>query len=142
MRVRNVEELDAFNLAVAFKREAYRLTKASRPAFMDLKFKGQLYDAASSVESNIAEGFCRFRPAECAQFLSYALASLKEAVVRLRDGVDREYFVTTDCNQAFQLAERCRRTTLAFQRSQYRLMDDPNPPFRRSAARPKNPRRR
>ena len=112
MGVKTVEELIAFQLAREFKLETYRITRESPEACRDLKFKSQLFEAASGVESCIAEGFGRWLASEFAQFLRYAVASLAESEVRLRDGVDRGHFTADTVAPAHLLAKRCRTATL------------------------------
>jgi four helix bundle protein len=75
-------------------------------------------DAASGIEACIAEGFARFVPGEFAQFLRYALGSLKEAETRLTDGVHRSYFTAERCQLAFTWARRCRAVTAGLRASQ------------------------
>jgi four helix bundle protein len=126
MGVKKVDELIAFQLAHEFKLEAYRITGESPEASRDLKFKGQLFEAASGVESCIAEGFRRWLAPEFAQFLRYALASLEESEVRLRDGVDRGYFTGEGIAPAGQLAKRCRVASLRLHHSLQRFRRGPN----------------
>ena len=66
---------------------------------------------------NIAEGFYRYHPREFARFLSIALASIGEASLWLKDGVDRGHFAASQCEGAFQLARRCRIATLKLRQS-------------------------
>jgi four helix bundle protein len=66
---------------------------------------------------NIGEGFYRFGAREIVRFLSIALASLGEATLWLRDGVDCGHFDAESCTEAFALAKRCRVATLRLQHS-------------------------
>ena len=106
MVVRRVEELIAFQQAVAFKREVYAIVQQYPAAGRDYKYRGQLFDAASGVEANIAEGWRRFSTPEIIRFLRYALSSLEEGKVRLLDGVDRGHFPRARCNRALSHAAR------------------------------------
>ena len=107
MGVARVEDLIVWQLASAFKREVYRLVRHSGEANRDLRYRGQLFDAASSTEANVIEGFHRNRPKEFAQFLRYARASHAEAEARLKDGIARGYFSSEQCKEALLLAKRC-----------------------------------
>jgi len=118
--VRRVDDFFAFEAAVTFKEEVHRLVRSSSAAFADLRYRGQLCDAADSVESNIAEGFHRVNPGEFADSLRYALGSLAEAERRVRNGVSRGYFRDADCRTAFTWAARCKVATLGLQASQRR----------------------
>jgi len=106
MGVHRLEDLDAFQLAVQFKRGVYELVDANPRARADWRFRDQLFDAALGGESNIAEGWRRHGASEMAQFLRYALASLAEADRRLRDGVDRNYFTLSEIQPSLTLASR------------------------------------
>jgi four helix bundle protein len=52
------------------------------------------------VRAAVAEGFGRGKAKECALFLRYAIASLAEARAHVRDGIDRGYFLESDCRLA------------------------------------------
>ena len=117
MAVKKLEDLVAFLLAVEFKRGVYRVVKASPDAFADLRYRFEIFDAARSVEANIAEGWKRFSPADRARFFRIALGSLEEAKVRLRDGVDSGYFTEADCAEVLVLGNRCGAALTAFWKS-------------------------
>ena len=110
MPVRRVEDLVAFQLAVEFKLEVYRILKTCRNV-NDFKYEGQLRGAAGDIEADLAEGFSRNVPGEFAQFVRYARGSLAEARQRLRDGIDRGYFSESDCHEALDLGQRCAHVT-------------------------------
>jgi four helix bundle protein len=106
MVAKKIEDLVAFQLAVEFKREVYRLLSAcGKP--IDFKYRSQISDATSAVEADLSEGFARDVPGEFAQFIRYGRASLAEARQRLRDGIDRGYFSEADCREALSLGRRC-----------------------------------
>ena len=114
---KTVEELRAWQAARAFKLEVYRLIKHSAAASADYRFRSQLSEAACGGEINIAEGFRRYAALEFAHFLAYAVSSLEEAVRRVQDGIDREYFIARDCEKALELGRTAGRTTTALQTS-------------------------
>jgi four helix bundle protein len=122
--VTHVEDFAAFDFAVRFKLEVYRLIKESAGASKNLKYREQLEGASSDIEGTMSEGFGRGRPKEFALYLRYSLGSLNEAKTRLQDGIDRGYFRQAACEQAFTWAERCRVTTRALWRSQERKAAD------------------
>jgi four helix bundle protein len=107
MAVSHYKELIAWQLAESFKIEVTRLVRSSHGASANIGFRDQLLNAASSITSNIVEGFLRFSPGHFRRFLDYSLASLGEAEGRLRDGILFGYFTETDCAEAFRLARRC-----------------------------------
>jgi len=107
MGVKRLEDLHAYQLAVAFKLSVYRLVETHPRAAQDLRFVSQLFEAASGGESNVAEGWVRFVPGEMAQFLRYARSSVGEAKRRVVDGIHRRYFTEEECKEALTLGGRC-----------------------------------
>ena len=120
MGAKRIEELVAYQFALEFKLEVYRLIDNSPTARRDIRFDSHLREAASSVPSDVGEGFARFRPREFAYFLNCALGSLKESVLRVQDGIHRHHFQPRDCEHALQLGSRCRRTLRNLQAAQER----------------------
>src|SRR4029453_10108786 len=120
-------ELASYQLAREFKLAVYRILRNHPEACKDLKFSSQLRDAARSSESNVAEGWRRFGVGEMSQFLRVALASNEEAKVRLRDGIDCEYFTETECETAFQLGRRAGAAIMALLKSLQRLPQPKRP---------------
>jgi four helix bundle protein len=116
MTVDRIDDLIAWQLADRFKTEVYGLIRRNASASADRAFSSQLRAAAASAAMNIGEGFYRYQPRDFARFLSIALASLGEATLWLRDGIQREYFAPTECEPVFQLATRCRIATLRLRR--------------------------
>lgn len=107
MGVQQLEDLAAFQLAVDFKLEVYRLIRESPGARGDWRYRAQLTDAASSVESCITEGWHRYRAGAMIPFLVYSRASLAEAERWLKDGVDRGYFAPHAIDGALAIADTC-----------------------------------
>ena len=103
--VYRIEDLVAWQLANEIKDEVFALLARS-PAGRDLRFAGQVGEAASSIASNIAEGFYRYNPAEFANFLRYARASVAELLTRLPDGVKRGYYTQSDIDSLLSLLSR------------------------------------
>jgi four helix bundle protein len=120
MAVTQVEDFAAYEFAVRFKLEVYRLIKESHGASKNQSYREQLEDAASGIEGAMSEGFGRRRPKEFALYLRYSLGSLNESRTRLRDGIHRGYFLEAACQQAFFWAERCDRATTELWPSQER----------------------
>ena len=117
MGVQRIEDLDAFQLALEFKLGVYSLVRGHAEAYKDLRWRSQLFEASLSVESNLAEGWRRFKKGETCQFFRYALASLEEAKRRLIDGVHRGYYSEAAIAPLLFLARRCGAAILAFIRS-------------------------
>jgi len=108
-KIREPEQLRSWQAAHQFKLEVYRLLDDSAAALRDFRFRDQLRDAASDIESDIGEGFKRFYPSVICQFLTYALSSLEEAVTRVHDGITRGYFPAKDAQLSLQLGQDCER---------------------------------
>lgn len=121
MGARHYKELIAWQLAEQFKNEVYGVLQASTRASQDQPYAQQLTGAASSVTSNIAEGFLRFAPGDFKRFLDYALGSLGEAEGRLADGIQLGYFEAVSCEKAFRFAKRCLVATVRLKQSQRTL---------------------
>ena len=152
MGVRNLEDLRAYQLARAFKRECYRLVREHPRAAADLRFVDQLFDAASGGEMNIGEGYDRYVAGDIVRFLRIAISSMREAVLRVNDGIDRGHFTHAEAAHALDLGESARRTTIALHNSLLPFVKkghasrwtDPtsNPPSRdETAQRDQTPRR-
>jgi four helix bundle protein len=132
MGVKKLDDLVALQLASEFKREVYRLVRQSDRASRDFKFRDQLFDAASSVEANITEGWHRYVARDFALFLRYASGSIAEARLRLRDGIDRGHFAESECEHALALANRCAGSIINLHKSLQ--------PFSTPPRRPRAPR--
>jgi four helix bundle protein len=102
---KRVEELDVYKLAVALRREVFKVT-AKAPAKYDYKFVGQIRDAARGGPRNIAEGFSRCIPTEFCRFLSYAKASVDETRDEILDGSESAYFSEEESQQLLSLVRR------------------------------------
>jgi|SRR5688572_16555221 len=124
MGVQKLEDLVAFQQAVAFKTEVYAIVRRHAIANNSWKYRDQLFDAASSIEANIAEGWRRYGKPDMIRFLRYASGSLEEARVRLLDGVARGHFTKQTCLEALQHARRCSAATEKFIESLRRKTDE------------------
>lgn len=98
-------ELIVWQLADQLRAEIVRLTD-SGTAQKDYRFRDQIRSAASSVATNIAEGFSRSSHADFAQFLDYAHGSMSETEDWIRDGIVRHYWSEGDTANARQLFRR------------------------------------
>lgn len=108
MALYTLDELVAYQLSMELKKQVLELLHGSS-ARHDTKLASQIGDAASSVPSNIAEGFYRFNPGEFAQFVKYARGSLQEVRTRLPDGVAKRYYSDAEISEMLKLAERLAR---------------------------------
>ncbi len=78
---RGYMKLDVWNDAInLFQLVNNILLKIDR---LDFKLKAQILDAAQSISSNIAEGYCRRSINEYLQFLSISLGSSGELMTRI-----------------------------------------------------------
>jgi four helix bundle protein len=122
--VHGVEDLRAWQLARAFRLEVHALVRGSPGARADAWFRDQLCHAASRGEADIAEGFRRYRARDFARFLSYAIASLEEAVRRVQDGIDRGHFDAARSRRALRLGQEAGRTSIGLRRSLRQFIED------------------
>lgn len=125
---KTLDELIAFQFAREFKLEVYRLLRDHPATERDIRYCSQLREAASGVEANIAEGWRRFMPRDMAQFVRIGLASLEEAKVRLRDGIDRGHFTEGEAKPAIDLGNRCGAATMGLLKSLQRMTTRPRSP--------------
>jgi four helix bundle protein len=123
MPARTLDELAAYQFAIRFKEEVYKLIRESPSAGRDFKYRDQVGSALSGIDGNIAEGFGRGRATDFANFLVYALGSIAESKARVRDGILRGYFRPPDCATALVWADRCREVTDKLHDSQLRLIE-------------------
>jgi four helix bundle protein len=103
--VKRYEDIEAWQLADALKREVYALT-ADGPASKGFTFRDQITSSAASSTKNIAEGFGRFNPGDNARFVEISVASTMETKDSLKDGIDRGHFTPERVARAQELAER------------------------------------
>jgi four helix bundle protein len=106
MGVSRYEDLEAWQLADELKLEVYALVAAGS-ASRDFEFRDQIRGSAASSTKNIAEGFGRFRPADFARFVEFAVSSAMETKDSIKDGIDRGHFTPERAHRAQVLAERC-----------------------------------
>jgi four helix bundle protein len=100
-----LEDMAAYQLAVEVNDRVLELVARS-PAHRDFKFAGQITDAASSLPSDIAEGYERRNPAEFANFVRYARASLREVIQRLPNGVAKGYYTREEISDILRTCYR------------------------------------
>ena len=108
--MRDFRELVCWQLSHSLKCEVLALT-ATGPASRDFKYRDQINDSASSAPSNIAEGFGRFRPGDCARYLEIARASLIETSNHLLDGRERGYLGEPLYSRLQNLTRAARKAT-------------------------------
>jgi four helix bundle protein len=77
----------------------------------DFDFCKQISRSASSVTSNLAEGFACYKHRESARYARIAKASLTETHNHLRDGVDRGYWTREEIQPVMTLANRATGAT-------------------------------
>ena len=91
----------------------------------DFRYCDQCKDAARSAASNIAEGFGRFKHKEFAQFLDYAIGSLKELDDLLIDGHSRGYVSDDELASGIRLSTRSKAACAALAAYLRRTPDPP-----------------
>jgi four helix bundle protein len=128
MGVRRLEDLFAYQLAVEFKLEVYDVLKRHPRTQRDFRWLDQLTDAASGIESNIAEAWARYGRREMQQYLRVAKSCLLESRTRLIDGTHRGHYLPEAIGAALRLWRRCWEALLRFMASLRKFDgDDPRP---------------
>lgn len=130
-----LENLVVWQLACQFEDLVIDLLEGSRTIRRDRRLYEQLSDAASSVPSNLSEGFYRFNAREFANFVRYSNGSLGEAERRLRAGVRKKHWTQTEADPCLELALRLRPGLNGFRLYLLRATD-------RAARRTRKPRMR
>jgi four helix bundle protein len=135
-----LEDLFAYQLAVEFKLEVYDVLKRHPRTQRDFRWLDQLTDAASGIESNIAEAWGRYGRREMQQYLKVSRSCLLEAKVRLIDGVHRGHYPLDALGPALRLWRRCWEALNRFMASLRRFDDADDPPRRGRRRQPRRPR--
>jgi len=113
MKIKQFEEIQAWQLARELTKKVYNLTK--KPKFSnDYGLKNQIRAAAGSVMHNIAEGFDSESNAEFIRFLRYAKRSCTEVQSELYVALDEKYVSATEFNKTYELAGRTRAAIRGF----------------------------
>ena len=116
MPIRDFRSLVCWQLSNELKCEIFEFTSRD-PAARDFKFRDQIRDSSKSATRNIAEGFGRFGPAEFAQYLSWARASLMETRNHLIDARECRYISDALFSRLFNLAFAALRLTTNLMRA-------------------------
>ncbi len=103
--VRRFEDLDCWKLAMELA-DLYDAMTCAGPASRDLDLKKQLRKSGTKAPAQIAEGFMRFTPADFANFLRMARASLGESQTHLERGSRRNYWSEEEVQRARALGDR------------------------------------
>ncbi len=82
----------------------------------DFAFRNQIRDAADSAARNVAEGFGRFNPGDCARFLDMSRASALETKALLKKGLAIGYWSEDEFGRLDTLADRGIQAVATFQR--------------------------
>ena len=100
-----LEDLVAFQLAVRLRQVVHPYCE--KPIVRrDLKFHGNLADAASSGPRNIAEGWARKYHREFARFCIIARGSEQEVLQCLKEGHERGYFTANELDKGDHAARK------------------------------------
>ncbi|HEV7241340.1 MAG TPA: four helix bundle protein [Thermoanaerobaculia bacterium] len=107
-KVERFEDLIAWQKGHAFAARIHRVVNSGTFA-RDYSFRNQLWKAALSVPSNVAEGFERFGPGEFMYFLSVAKASCAEVRSDLYSAFDVGHIDEPTMNSLLAEAGECGR---------------------------------
>jgi four helix bundle protein len=98
MQVKEFEDLEIWKEARRLTQEIYRLTKGEK-FWKDFALCGQIQRAATSIMSNIAEGFERGGNQEFTQFLYVAKGSCGEVRSQLYVALDQSYVANSEVDE-------------------------------------------
>jgi four helix bundle protein len=98
MVVKQFEDLEVWKEARRLTQEIYRLTKGEK-FWKDFALCGQIQRAATSIMSNIAEGFERGGNQEFSQFLYIAKGSCGEVRSQIYVAVDQGYVAQEEADR-------------------------------------------
>jgi four helix bundle protein len=90
-KLERFEDIEAWQEARVLGKMIYDAAKSNKALADDYKFRKEIEGAASSIMSNIADGFSRRSTKEFAGFLSAAEESLVEVQTHLRVALDQDY---------------------------------------------------
>jgi four helix bundle protein len=105
MVVKQFEDLEVWKEARRLTQEIYRLTKAEK-FWKDFALCGQIQRAATSIMSNIAEGFERGGNQEFTQFLYVAKGSCGEVRSQLYVALDQSYVTGKEIDELMKSFKR------------------------------------
>jgi four helix bundle protein len=125
MVAKRFEDLVAWQRARELTMQIYRAT-SDGPFARDFGLKDQIQRAATSIMSNIAEGFERYRPAEFHQFLSVAKGSCGEVRSQLYVAVDVGYIAAASFDELARLANETGRLIAGLRAAIERRRDSDN----------------
>lgn len=90
-KLERFEDIEAWREARVLGKMIYDAAKSNKALAEDYKFRKEIEGAASSIMSNIADGFSRRSTKEFAGFVSAAEESLLEVQTHLRVALDQDY---------------------------------------------------
>lgn len=99
------EDLDCWKLANELA-DLYDAMTAEGPASRDVDLRKQLRKSGTKAPAQIAEGFLRYLPADFANYLRMARASLGESQTHLNRGYRRSYWSQEQVDRARVLGNR------------------------------------
>ncbi len=107
-KIERFEDLIAWQKSRALSREIYKITRSVKFS-KDFSLVDQIRRAATSIMSNIAEGFERGSRSEFHQYLVVAKGSCAEVRSQLYVALDAEYMGESEFKRLYDLAEEVGR---------------------------------
>lgn len=129
---KHYRDMLTWQLADQLETEVVDIMAESPRAMENLRFRSQIFDAATGVPSSVAEGFLRKSPGDFCRFIDYSLSSLGETELRLRTGIKHQYFTPARCEFAFELARRTHGALVGLKASQVRYLKEEKEKKRRN----------
>jgi four helix bundle protein len=110
------EKLDAWQLAIGYAGQIYRITK-NFPADERFELTSQLRRAAVSVSANLAEGSSRSSHKDFSRYIEISFGSLMETVSHLAIAQQQDFLDEAQHNELYAEAERLGKVLSGLRRS-------------------------
>jgi len=114
MKINKFEDIKAWQEARIFVRSIYDCSNRNREFSRDLRFKSQVTSSATSIMSNIAEGFSRRSNKEFIQFLFIAKGSIAESQSQLYTSLDLKYISQEEFESFYRQLDKIARLISKF----------------------------
>ena len=114
MKIRKFEDIIAWQEARKLTKMIYDVSKSNKVFSKNYRFKDQITSAATSIMSNIAEGFSRHTKKEFVQFLFIAKGSAAEVQSQLYVALDQNYITEKEFKEFYSKADEVAKILSGF----------------------------
>lgn len=114
MKIKKFEDIIAWQEARKLTKMIYDVSKSNKVFSKNYRFKDQITSAATSIMSNIAEGFSRHTKKEFVQFLFIAKGSTAEVQSQLYVALDQNYITGKEFKEFYSKADEVAKILSGF----------------------------